>query len=50
MQKEKVKAAGLDLPQCADICVRLAERGVKIDGDFSTMSGAVDAIERALKK
>ncbi len=50
MQKEKVKAAGLDLPQCADICVRLAERGVKIDGNFSTMSGAVDAIERALKK
>ena len=50
MQKEKVKAAGLDLPQCADICVRLSERGVKMDGNFSTMSGAVDAIERALRK
>lgn len=50
MQKEIIKAAGLELPQCADICVRLRENGVNIDGDFSTMSGAVDAISRALQK
>ena len=49
MQKETIKAAGLELPQCADICVRLRENGVNIDGDFSTMSGAVDAISRALQ-
>ncbi len=50
MQKETIKAAGLDLPQCADICVRLRENGMKIEGDFSTMSGAVDAIVKALPK
>ncbi len=50
MQREKIQRAGLELPQCADICVRLREAGVDIKGDFSTMSGAVDAIEQALKK
>ena len=48
--KEEIKAAGLELPQCADICVRLREKGVKIDGDFSTMNGAVEAIMTALQK
>lgn len=49
LQRETIKAAGLDLPQCADICVRLQEKGVGIEGDFSTMAGAVDAIARALE-
>ncbi len=49
LQREAIKAAGLDLPQCADICVRLQEKGVGIEGDFSTMAGAVDAIARALE-
>lgn len=48
--ERELRAMGLDLPQCASLCRRLEEKGIKLEGNVNTPQGAADAILRLLKK
>ena len=46
---EKIKAAGLQLPQCAELVKSLRDLGIKLDGDSTTPEKCADLICRALE-
>lgn len=47
---DEIRAAGLELPQCAELVVRLRKRGIKLDGDCTTPEKAAELILSTLKK
>ncbi len=46
---EILRGAGLDLPQCADLMIRLKARGLSVDGDFTTPESCAEILKNALK-
>lgn len=49
-QADTIRECGLDLPQCADLVLRLRERGVRIDGQINTPEQCAQTIADALRK
>ncbi len=47
---DKLRGAGLDLPQCTDLTIRLKAKGIKIDGEINTPEQCAKAIASALGK
>ena len=45
-----LREAGLDLPQCADLMLRLKKRGIPLEGDFNTPEQCVRSLLNALHK
>jgi energy-coupling factor transport system ATP-binding protein len=48
-QAELLRSAGLDLPQCADLILKLRKKGINIPGEINTPEQCADAIASALK-
>jgi len=48
-QAELLRSAGLDLPQCADLILKLRKKGINIPGEINTPEQCADAIVSALK-
>ena len=49
-QAEILRSAGLDLPQCSDLLLRLRKRGIAIDGEINTPEQCASALVNALKR
>lgn len=49
-QAEILRSAGLDLPQCADLLLRLRKRGVVLEGEINTPEQCAETIARALNR
>ncbi len=49
-ESDKLRACGLDLPQCSDLILRLRSRGIEIEGEINTPEQCALAIFNALKK
>ena len=47
---DKLRGAGLDLPQCTDLAIKLRAKGIDVSGDINTPEQCADAIARALGK
>ena len=47
---DKLRGAGLDLPQCTDLAIKLRSKGIDVSGDINTPEQCADAIARALGK
>ena len=47
---DKLRGAGLDLPQCTDLAIRLRAAGIDIAGDINTPEQCAEAIATALGK
>ena len=47
---DKLRGAGLDLPQCTDLAIKLRAKGIDVLGDINTPEQCADAIARALGK
>ena len=48
-QSEILRSAGLDLPQCADLMLRLRKRGFELKGDINTPEMCAETLLAALK-
>lgn len=48
--EKELRTMGLDLPQCASLCRRLEEKGIRLEGNVNTPQGAAHAILELLKK
>ena len=48
-QADKLRSAGLDLPQCSDLILRLRKRGIVLDGEINTVEMCAEVIAVALK-
>ena len=46
---DEIRAAGLELPQCAELIVRLRKKGIALDGDCTTPEKSAELIISALK-
>lgn len=49
-QSEILRSAGLDLPQCADLLLRLRQKGLNIPGEINTPEMCAETLAAALKK
>ena len=49
-QSEILRSAGLDLPQCADLLLKLRKKGVKLEGEINTPEQCAETIARALNR
>ncbi len=49
-QAALLRSAGLDLPQCADLILRLREKGIALPGEINTPEQCADTIIRAMQK
>lgn len=49
-QAEILRSAGLDLPQCADLLLRLRKQGIALEGEINTPEQCAETIARALRK
>ncbi|MBR2335055.1 MAG: energy-coupling factor transporter ATPase [Clostridia bacterium] len=47
---DKLRGAGLDLPQCTDLTIRLKAKGIDINGEINTPEQCAKAIAAALGK
>ena len=47
-QPQILRSVGLDLPQCADLMLRLRGRGIKLDGEINTPEQCVETILKTL--
>ena len=47
---DKLRGAGLDLPQCTDLTIRLKAKGIDINGEINTPEQCTKAIATALGK
>ena len=47
-QQQILRSVGLDLPQCADLMLRLRGRGIKLDGEINTPEQCVETILKTL--
>jgi ABC-type multidrug transport system ATPase subunit len=48
-QAEILRSAGLDLPQCAELLLRLRKRGFKLDGEINTPEQCAQTLLHSLK-
>ena len=49
-QAEILRSAGLDLPQCADLLLRLRKQGIALEGEINTPEQCAETIAHALRK
>lgn len=49
-QAEILRSAGLDLPQCADLLLKLRKKGIKLEGDINTPEQCAETIFKALNR
>lgn len=49
-QAEILRSAGLDLPQCADLMLRLRKRGFELKGEINTPEMCAEVLLKELKK
>lgn len=49
-QAQILRSAGLDLPQCADLLLRLRQKGFKLDGEINTPEQCAETILKALNR
>jgi energy-coupling factor transport system ATP-binding protein len=49
-QSQILSSAGLDLPQCADLMLRLRKKGIDLPGEINTPEMCADTLVSALKK
>lgn len=49
-QSEILRSAGLDLPQCADLLLRLRKRGIVLEGEINTPEQCAETIVKALNR
>lgn len=49
-QEDKIREAGLDLPQCSELVLRLRKKGIALDGDINTPEMCADVLARAILK
>ena len=49
-QAEILRSAGLDIPQCADLLLRLRGKGFKLEGEINTPEQCAETIARELNK
>jgi energy-coupling factor transport system ATP-binding protein len=47
-QSQILRSVGLDLPQCADLMLRLRGRGIKLDGEINTPEQCAETILKIL--
>ncbi len=47
-QSQILRSAGLDLPQCADLLIRLRQKGFKLEGEINTPEQCAETIIKAL--
>ena len=47
---DMLRRAGLELPQCADLCYRLKARGLDIEGPFNTPEQCATALVKAYQR
>ena len=47
-QSQILRSVGLDLPQCADLILRLRGRGIKLDGEINTPEQCAETILKTL--
>lgn len=47
-QSQILRSAGLDLPQCADLLIRLRAKGFKLEGEINTPEQCAETIIKAL--
>ena len=47
-QSQILRSVGLDLPQCADLLLRLRGRGIKLEGEINTPEQCAETILKAL--
>ena len=49
-QSQILRSAGLDLPQCADLLIRLRQKGFKLEGEINTPEQCAQTILNALNR
>ena len=49
-QSQILRSAGLDLPQCADLLIRLRQKGFKLEGEINTPEQCAETIMKALNR
>ncbi len=49
-QAQILRSAGLDLPQCADLLLRLRQKGFKLDGEINTPEQCAETILKTLNR
>ena len=49
-EADRLRACGLDIPQCSDLVLKLRARGIEIDGDINTPEQCAEAIFKAFEK
>ncbi len=49
-QAQILRSAGLDLPQCADLLLRLRQKGFRLDGEINTPEQCAETILKALNR
>ena len=49
-QADRLREAGLDLPQCSDLILRLRKAGIALEGEINTVEGCASVLAEALKK
>ena len=49
-QSQILRSAGLDLPQCADLLIRLRQKGFKLEGEINTPEQCAETILKALDR
>lgn len=49
MHADELRLAGLDVPQCTDLVLRLKKRGINLSGSFNTPRACADSIINALR-
>ena len=49
-QSQILRSVGLDLPQCADLLIRLRQRGFKLEGEINTPEQCAETILKALNR
>ena len=49
-EADRLRSAGLDLPQCSDLILRLRKRGIMLDGDINTVEQCADVLAQAFGK
>ena len=49
-QAELLRSAGLDIPQCAELLLRLRKKGIKLDGEINTPEQCAETVFKALNR
>jgi energy-coupling factor transport system ATP-binding protein len=48
-EADRLRSAGLDLPQCSDLVLRLRKKGIDLQGEINTVEMCAEVIANAFK-